>query len=84
MSAFVSEPGGDHRHNFQVMAKKPEDRYLDPNTFLARAPRQEGSWWLRWSDWLAERSGGPMIAMHPGSGGLEPLGDTPGSYVLQA
>jgi polyhydroxyalkanoate synthase len=81
---IVSEPGGDHRGDFQVMTRKPENRYLDPDTFLARAPRHEGSWWPQWSAWLAERSGGLVIATQPGAGGLEPVGDAPGSYVLEA
>jgi polyhydroxyalkanoate synthase len=81
---IVSQPGGDPRQSFQVMTKRPEDRYLDPDTFLARASQQPGSWWPQWSAWLASRSGAPVRAGRPWAGGLEPLGDAPGSYVLQA
>jgi polyhydroxyalkanoate synthase len=80
---IVSQPGGDPREAFQVMTKRPEDRYLDPDTFLARAPQQAGSWWPQWSDWLAARSGAHIRAGQSAADGLEPLGDAPGSYVLQ-
>ena len=36
-----------------------------------------GSWWGRWGDWLAKRSGGKVAARDPGEG----LGPAPGQYV---
>src|SRR5476651_402702 len=56
---IVSEPGHDG-HSFQVSTKKHDDRYLDPEAFLASAPRKEGSWWPEWVAWLEERSGAPV------------------------
>ncbi|WP_371822369.1 class I poly(R)-hydroxyalkanoic acid synthase [Paracoccus sp. C2R09] len=41
------------------------------------ASYHEGSWWPRWGEWLAERSGGQVDARHPDEG-LEPA---PGSFV---
>ncbi len=41
-AGIVSEPGRDGR-SFQVRAGKPDDRYVDPDAFLAQAPRQAGS-----------------------------------------
>ena len=58
---IVSEPGRGDR-SFQVMSKKHDDHYLDPETFLANAPRKEGSWWPEWIDWLSARSGTPVAA----------------------
>ena len=83
-AGIVSEPGHEGR-SFQVMTKKPDDRYLDPETFMAEAPRKEGSWWPEWVAWLDARSGAPVAP--PGVGALPSghtsLGDAPGTYVLQ-
>lgn len=43
------------------------------------AQYHEGSWWNRWGDWLAERSG-PMV---PARAPAESLGPAPGTYVLE-
>jgi polyhydroxyalkanoate synthase subunit PhaC len=83
-AGIVSEPGHAGR-SFQILAKRPEDRYLDSEGFLAQAPRQEGSWWPQWTDWLHARSGdysAPPIFGAPQSGYV-PLGDAPGSYVFE-
>ena len=81
-AGIVSEPGRDGR-SFQLMTKKANDRYLDPETFLAEAARQEGSWWPAWTDWLAAHSGAPSAPPSIGAEGYAALGDAPGSYVLQ-
>jgi polyhydroxyalkanoate synthase len=78
---IVSEPGRDRR-SFQVMIKSAEDRYLDPEAFLARALQQEGSWWPRWAAWLDAHSGGAVAPPAFGAAELAPLCDTPGTYVL--
>jgi polyhydroxyalkanoate synthase len=80
---IVSEPGSDHR-SFQVRTKKVEDHYLDPDTFAAQVPRQEGSWWPRWAAWLGAHSGAPVTPPQFGAAadGLPPLCDAPGGYVL--
>jgi len=80
---IVSEPGSDDR-SFQLMTKKPENHYLDPETFVARAPRHEGSWWPQWAAWLGDRSGAETTppAIGAAQAGLPPLGDAPGAYVL--
>jgi polyhydroxyalkanoate synthase len=83
-AGIVSEPGHEGR-SFQVMTKRSDDRYLDSETFIAEAPRKEGSWWPEWLAWLDARSG-ELIA--PTSfGDLPPsyasLGDAPGTSVFQ-
>jgi polyhydroxyalkanoate synthase len=83
-AGIVSEPGHEGR-SFQVMTKKSDDRYLDPETFVAEAPRKEGSWWPEWVAWLNARSGAPIAP--PGvcapSSGFTPVAEAPGTYVLQ-
>jgi len=83
-AGIVSEPGHDRRF-FQVMTTEADDRYLDPEAFVATAPRNEGSWWPQWADWLATRSGAPVAPRMLGApeAGYAPLCDAPGTYVLQ-
>ncbi len=83
-AGIVSEPGHDHR-SFQVLTRNEGDTYLDPDAFVAAAPRKDGSWWPEWVSWLDARSG---VAVAPPSmgapqAGYAPLYDAPGKYVLQ-
>jgi polyhydroxyalkanoate synthase len=50
--------------------------------WLAEADFHEGSWWPRWGEWLASRSGRMVPAREPGADGREVLGAAPGSYVV--
>jgi polyhydroxyalkanoate synthase len=79
---IVSEPGRDNRF-FQVMTTEASDHYLDPAAFLATAPRQEGSWWPEWANWLKARSGAVVAPPMLGAEGYPPLCDAPGAHVLQ-
>jgi polyhydroxyalkanoate synthase len=83
-AGIVSEVGHAGRY-YQVMTKKAEDRYVDPETWLAIAPRHDGSWWLTYGAWIKAHSDGlvpPPPTGNP-SQGLTPLCDAPGTYVLQ-
>jgi polyhydroxyalkanoate synthase len=81
---IVSEPG-HARRDFQVLTKGRDDRYIDPDAYLAQAPHKEGSWWPEWIDWLSARSDAPVAPPPMGAAakGYEPLCDAPGTYVLQ-
>jgi len=81
-AGIVSEPGHDHRY-FQVATKAANTRYLDPQRFLAEAPRTDGSWWPQWTAWLNAHSGAAVSPPSMGLPGQPPLGDAPGTYVLQ-
>ena len=82
-AGIVSEPGHPHR-SFQVMTKRADDHYIDPDTYLQEAPRKEGSWWQEWVAWLASKSGAPIAPPSMGAApNYVPLGDAPGNYVLQ-
>ncbi len=54
-----------------------------PDGWRAGAQASNGSWWTDWFAWLAGRSG--QKAAPPAMGGerYPPLGDAPGSYVLE-
>ena len=80
-AGIVSEPGHDHR-GFQVMTRKAEDRYIDPDAFLAQAPQKDGSWWPEWTAWLGTLSGEPIDPPALGGADHVALTDAPGSYVL--
>jgi len=82
-AGIVSEPGRDGR-SFQIITKKADGHYVDPETYLAEAPRKEGSWWPEWSAWLASQSGDPIAPPLMGGAATDyaPLCDAPGAYVL--
>jgi polyhydroxyalkanoate synthase subunit PhaC len=81
-AGIVSALGRADRFH-QAMTKKAEDHY--PDTWLATAPRQDGSWWPTLAAWLGVNSGTPVKAPPMGdpSSGHAPLCDAPGTYVLE-
>jgi polyhydroxyalkanoate synthase subunit PhaC len=54
---------------------------VEPETWKAEATYTPGSWWPRWKDWLAARSGKQIKARVPGDSGAELLAPAPGTYV---
>jgi polyhydroxyalkanoate synthase len=82
-AGIVSEPGHPRRHYFMATRKRGE-RYVDSDTWLARAARGEGSWWPAWVAWLESKSDAELVAP-PAKGapsrGLMPLCAAPGVYV---
>jgi polyhydroxyalkanoate synthase len=83
-AGIVSEPGRDG-HSFQVMTKTSDARHVDPETYLAEAPRKDGSWWPEWITWLNAHSGTPVDPPEMGAAavGYAAHCDAPGTYVLQ-
>ncbi len=80
---IVNEPGAQ-RGDFQMLTSRHGQRYVDPDTWAAEAPRHEFSWWPAWEAWLVangagERSPPPSIGAR--EHGLPALADAPGSYV---
>jgi polyhydroxyalkanoate synthase len=53
----------------------------EPEAWKAAATFHQGSWWPRWRDWLAARSGKMVPARTPGDSGGEVLAPAPGTYV---
>lgn len=78
-AGIISEPGHRGRFYFQYQHKQSEP-YMDPEKWLKKAQRFEGSWWISWHDWLAQRSSDQKV-LPPLP--LEILGPAPGQYVFQ-
>jgi polyhydroxyalkanoate synthase len=81
---IVNPPGVSGR-TYQVLTRKHDGKYLDPDAWLAAAPRHEGSWWPNWVGWLQARSGKPVAPPSMGAArkGLKPICRAPGTYVMQ-
>ena len=63
----------------------PVEEGQDAAGWLAAAEQHEGSWWTDWHTWQSRRAGGRKVpARVPGTGGLRPIEDAPGSYVRAA
>ena len=82
-AGIVSEPGRDGR-SYQVLTKRVDDRYIDPEAFVKVAPRKEGSWWPEWVAWLNAHSDAPVAPPEMGAPGYVPICDAPGTFVLQS
>ena len=82
-AGIVSEPGHPRRH-YQMKHFQPLGRTYPAERFERETPREEGSWWLAWQQWLAERSGEPVSPPSIGAPerGYVPYADAPGEYVL--
>jgi poly[(R)-3-hydroxyalkanoate] polymerase subunit PhaC len=82
-NAGVVAPPSEPGHSYQVKTKAADGPYIGPDEWLKLAPRTEGSWWVEWTRWLAERSGEPCEPPRTGVAGADgqSLPDAPGDYV---
>jgi polyhydroxyalkanoate synthase len=55
----------------------------DPKAWFDASTLHEGSWWEDWAEWVAERSGERVAPPKMGSRRHRPVGDAPGTYVLE-
>jgi polyhydroxyalkanoate synthase len=83
-AGIVSEPGRPGR-TYQVRTQRPDERYVDPETWQAETPISQGSWWPEWQAWLAGHSSGkiPPPPMGASAKGYRVRRDAPGLYVRQ-
>jgi polyhydroxyalkanoate synthase len=83
-AGIVSELGHPGRE-YHVSTKAADALYLDPDSWLAKARQESGSWWPEWVAWLDARSGAPATPPLLGApaAGYPLLGEAPGTYVLQ-
>jgi polyhydroxyalkanoate synthase len=47
------------------------------------AQSHKGNWWFDWLEWLKPRSGEMVTPPSVGSAKYPPVGDAPGTYVLE-
>ncbi len=77
IAGIINPPGGKGTYwTNEAPAETPEQ-------WRAAAQASDGSWWTDWFAWLAARSGQKAAPPAMGSGHHPPLGDAPGSYVLE-
>ncbi|MCW2606662.1 MAG: Poly-beta-hydroxybutyrate polymerase domain protein [Frankiales bacterium] len=78
--AALVNPPGNPKASFTVNDSCPQD----PEEWKRTAHTVPGSWWTDHVAWLAERSGEERPApTELGGGGLRPLDEAPGTYVLE-
>ncbi len=77
IAGIVNPPGPKARHWLQ-----PETP-ADPDKWLVGAEARAGSWWEDWATWIESRAGQQRLPPPMGSTRHPPLGDAPGTYVLE-
>jgi polyhydroxyalkanoate synthase len=59
-----------------------EDLPADSDAWFKGATELSGSWWPDWQRWVVGQDKATVPARVPGDGGLRPLADAPGTYVM--
>jgi len=78
--AGVINPPAKKRRSHWVSGSCP----ADPQSWFESARETPGSWWPRWSDWLAQHGGGKRKApAKPGNAKYKPIEPAPGRYVKE-
>jgi polyhydroxyalkanoate synthase len=78
--AGVVNPAGKNRRSYWTGAEHPDAA----DQWLETAREQRGSWWPKWSSWLAQHAGGERKAPKaPGNVQHQPIEPAPGRYVKQ-
>jgi polyhydroxyalkanoate synthase len=83
-AGIVSDPGRPGRR-FRIATKRVADPCLGAEEWSLAAKARDGSWWVEWAQWLADRSTPERVAP-PAMGaanGYAPIADAPGTYVFQ-
>ncbi|CAJ0787608.1 Poly(3-hydroxyalkanoate) polymerase subunit PhaC [Ralstonia condita] len=83
-AGIVSPPENSHRR-FQMQTRHEGKTSMGQDDWLASAPAQDGSWWPAWHAWLVAHAATATPVKPPRMGlpGQPPLGDAPGTYVLE-
>ena len=83
-NAGIANPPGHPRRHHQIATHTKEEKYVDPDAWQQSAVHHEGSWWPCWQKWLVKHSSGQIAPPPMGAArGYRPLGDAPGTYVLE-
>ncbi len=78
-AGIVSEPGHPRR-SYQLGSVEQGHSWTEPDTWLAQAPLQDGSWWLAMNTWLQVRSGERVAP--PSIDPTNVLCDAPGQNIM--
>jgi len=79
IAALVNPPGNPKAYHWIGPAIP-----ADVDAWYAEAPKLQGSWWMSWTRWVADRSGERVPAPKAlGSKKFKPTIDAPGDYVRQ-
>lgn len=81
-AGVVNPPGRPNRHH-QIATHKEEETYVDPDAWQKAAVRHEDSWWPCWRDWLVRQSS-ERVAPPKMAADRKPLGEAPGTYILES
>jgi len=77
VAALVNPPGNTKAYHY-LAPREPSD----PDAWLEKAERIQGSWWESWAKWCRARSGKEIAApLALGSDIHPPVCDAPGTYV---
>ena len=79
IAGIVNPPGG--KGTYWVTGPGP--KATDPQQWLRSATRYDGSWWTDWTAWLSQRSGRMIDPPPLGSAAHSPMGNAPGTYVME-
>ena len=81
-AGIVSEPGHPRRR-YQIATRAKDDPYADPDSWAARTPQKDGSWWPEWDTWLSARGSGDTAPPPFGAAAYPTLCPAPGTYVFE-
>jgi polyhydroxyalkanoate synthase len=83
-AGIVSEPAHPGR-SYQIRTRRPDEHYVDAESWQAETPLRQGSWWPEWQSWLAQNSTEKVSLPQMGAPerGYVVHRDAPGIYVLQ-
>jgi len=72
------------RRRYRIDTRKPNGKFVDPDTWMESHSVHQGSWWPAWSAWLDKRMTKQMAPPSIGATrkGLKPLREAPGEYVF--
>jgi polyhydroxyalkanoate synthase len=76
IAGVVNPPDGG-KYNHWVNPSLP----ADPQAWLESATEMAGSWWPDWNRWVTARAPEKVAARTPGDRALQPIEESPGSYV---
>jgi polyhydroxyalkanoate synthase subunit PhaC len=77
IAGIINPPGG------KGIYWANDEKAATPEAWRAASTRHDGSWWMDWARWLAERSGERGEPPGMGSPAHPALEDAPGRYVLE-